>query len=57
MKRARPDLETAIGFVSTRVDKSNVDDWKKLLRVTAFIQGTINNFRIIGATYLTQIFT
>ena len=26
IKRARPDLETAIGFLCTRVDKSDEDD-------------------------------
>ena len=28
MKRSRPDLETAIGFLCTRVDKSENNDWK-----------------------------
>ena len=27
MERSRPDLETAIGFLCTRVDKSDEDDW------------------------------
>mmetsp|Transcript_11450 Transcript_11450/g.16200 ORF Transcript_11450/g.16200 Transcript_11450/m.16200 type:complete len:108 (-) Transcript_11450:525-848(-) len=57
MKRARPDLETAISFLCTRVDKSDIDDWKKLHRVIAFIKGTIDDCRIIGATDLTKIFT
>ena len=57
MKRARPDLETAIGFLCTRVDKSDMDDWKKLRRVIAFIKCTINDCRMIGATDLTKIFT
>jgi hypothetical protein len=57
IKRARPDLETAIGFLCTRVDKSDTDDWKKLRRVIAFIKNTIDDCRIIGATDLTKIFT
>ena len=28
MKRARPDLETAISYLCTRVSKSNLDYWK-----------------------------
>ena len=30
MKRARPDIETAISFLSRQVSKSDMDDWKKL---------------------------
>ena len=37
MKRARPDLETAISYSCTRVSKSNLDDWRKLRRVIAFM--------------------
>ena len=57
MKRARPDLETAIGFLCTRVDKSDTDDWRKLRRVIAFVKCTLDECRIIGATDLTKIFT
>ena len=28
MKRARPDIKTAISFLSRRVSKSDMDDWK-----------------------------
>ena len=57
MKRARPDLETAVSFLCTRVTKSDEDDWLKLRRVIAFIQCTLNDTRIIGASDLTKIFT
>ena len=57
MKRARPDLETAVSFLCTRVTKSDEDDWLKLRRVIAYVQCTINDTRIIGASDLTQIFT
>ena len=57
MKRARPDLETAISFLCTRVGKSDEDDWKKLRRVIAYLKCTINDVRIIGASSLTEIFT
>ena len=57
MKRARPDLETAISFLCTRVSKSDEDDWIKLRRVIAFIQCTIEDVRIIGASDLNKIFT
>ena len=57
MKRGRPDLETSIAFLCTRVMKSDVDDWKKLRRVLAFIKCTINDVRIIGGNDLKSIFT
>ena len=28
MKKYRPDLETAVGVLKTRVSKSDVDDWE-----------------------------
>ena len=57
MKRARPDLETAVSFLCTRVTKSDEDDWKKLRRLIAFVKCTITDTRTIGAEDLTKIFT
>ena len=57
MKRARLDLETAISFLCTRVSKSDEDDWKKLRRVIAYVKGTIDDVRIIGADSLSKIYT
>ena len=57
MKRSRPDLETAIGFLCTRVAKSDDDDWAKLRRVIAYIKCTIDDVRVIGASSLTNIYT
>ena len=56
MKRARPDLETAIGFICTRVNQSYEDDWNKLRRVITNVNNTIEDCRIIGVTDLTKIF-
>ena len=47
MKRARPNLETAIGFLCTRVEKSDEDDWNKLRRVITHVKNTIEDCRII----------
>jgi hypothetical protein len=41
-KRARPDTQTAVAFLSTRVKGPDVDDYKKLTRVMRYIRGTIN---------------
>ena len=39
-KRARPDIQPAIAFLSTRVRSPTVQDWKKLLRLLAFLKET-----------------
>ena len=56
-KKARPDLETAVAFLTTRVSKSDVDDWKKLERVLIWILNTIDDKRVIGARSLKELFT
>jgi len=40
-KRARPDLQTAIAFLCTRVQSPDVDDNKKLGRVMRHLRETI----------------
>ena len=35
-KHARPDIETAVPFLCTRVSRSTTEDWKKLRRVLDF---------------------
>ena len=57
MKRSRPDLETAVSFLCTRVAKSDSDDWTKLRRAIAYIKCTIEDVRVIGASNLTDIYT
>jgi hypothetical protein len=39
-KRARPDLQQAVGFLTTHVKSPDVDDWKKLKRVIGYLRGT-----------------
>jgi hypothetical protein len=41
-KRARPDIQTAVAFLCTRVKSPDVDDWKKLRRVMMYLRGTPN---------------
>jgi hypothetical protein len=41
-KRARPDTCIAIAFLTTRVRGPNIDDWKKLSRLTKYLRGTRN---------------
>ena len=56
MKRYRPELETAVGLLNTRVSKSEVDDWKKLRRILRFVHCTLKEKRCFGATSLDEIF-
>jgi hypothetical protein len=39
-KRARPDIQTPIAFLCTRVSKPDVDDQKKLRRVICYLHST-----------------
>ena len=55
-KRARPDVETTVAYLCTRVSKSTTDDWVKLRRVLGYLQKTINDIRIIGADSLQEIY-
>ena len=50
-------METLISFLSIRVTKSNIDDWKKLRRGLIYVKNTIDDKRIIVASTLSDIFT
>ena len=39
-KRARPDIQMAIAVLATRVRDPTKDDWKKLVRVLRYLNGT-----------------
>ena len=39
-KRARPDIHTAIAALCTRVREPNEHDWRKLVRLIKFLNGT-----------------
>lgn len=39
-KRARPDIQLSVGFLSTRVKAPDTDDWKKLRRVVQYLRST-----------------
>jgi Reverse transcriptase (RNA-dependent DNA polymerase) len=40
-KRARPDIQTAVAFLCTRVKSPDIDDYKKLIRVMRYLRGTV----------------
>ena len=39
-KRARPNIQTTIAFLCTRVQKPNETDWNKLMRLLKYLNGT-----------------
>ena len=55
MKRGRPDVETTVSYLMTRVSKSNERDWTKLKRCLGFLKGTFNDLRKIGADSLRDL--
>jgi hypothetical protein len=38
-KRVRPDILTAVAFLTTRVNNSTMNDWKKFTRVLHYVNG------------------
>jgi hypothetical protein len=39
-KRARPDIQTGVAFLTTRVKEPDIDDYKKLQRVMRYLRST-----------------
>ena len=56
MKRSRPDLETAVSFLCTRVYCCTEEDWSKLHRVLQFMNQKRNDTRIIAADNLGEMY-
>jgi hypothetical protein len=48
-KQSRPDLETAVSFLTTRIQKPTEEDWGKLRRVLNFLKSTKTDRHIIGS--------
>ena len=48
-KRARPDVEPAVSFLSTRTRKPDESDWLKLLRMLGFLKLTVNDILTLEA--------
>ena len=51
-KRARPDIQPMIAILSTRVKEPNEGDWKKLLRLMKYLNGTQNMVLTLAANDL-----
>jgi len=54
-KRARPDLQTAVAFLSTRVKSPDVYDYKKLRQMLQYLRATRNIFLTLEANNLQVI--
>jgi hypothetical protein len=54
-KRARPDLQTAVDFLSRRVKSCDEDDYKKLIWMVYFLRATRNEFLTLSATILHNV--
>ena len=53
-KRARLDLQCAVGFLTTRVQAPTKSDWKKLRRTLQYVNGTIGMVRILSIDKLME---
>jgi hypothetical protein len=51
-KRGRLDIQLAVAFLCTRVSCSTEKDWGKLQRVLEYLNGTLDEFLVLGADSL-----
>jgi hypothetical protein len=56
-KRSRPDLETAVSFLCTRVQAPTIEDWGKLRRLLKFLKKMKNDIRVMGADDILKLET
>ena len=54
-KRACPDIQTAVAFLSTLVKEPDIHDYKKLARAMRYLRGTINLSLVLQADNITSI--
>jgi hypothetical protein len=54
-KRARPDLQTTVAFLCTRVKCCDEDDYKKLQRMLQFIRATKDDYLTLSAHSLHNV--
>jgi hypothetical protein len=54
-KRARPDLQTAVAFLCTRVQSCNEGDYKKLTRMLKFLRATKDDYLTLSAASLHNV--
>ena len=54
-KRARPDIQTAVAFLTTRVKLPDRDDYKKLARVMKYLRATVDLSLILEADDLNVV--
>ena len=54
-KRVRPDIQTAVTFLSTRVHSPDVDHYKKLTRTLKYLRATAELMLTLQADNLTKI--
>ena len=55
-KRGRPDLQTAVAFLTTRVKTPDIDDMKKLKRAIAYVRETIDLVLTLESDKLMNIY-
>ena len=54
-KRARPDLQPTVAFLSTRIQSCNEDDYKKLVRMLQFLRATKSDYLTLSAESLHNV--
>ena len=55
-KRARPDIEPGICFLSSRTSKPDESDWQKLIKILEFLKGTKNDVLTLEANEMNILY-
>jgi hypothetical protein len=55
--RAQRDIQMAVFFLTTRVQKPNEDDWAKLMQVLPYLNGTRHLKLILSADAINLLYT
>ena len=55
-KRAHPDLQLTVAFLTTRVECPDKDDWKKLVHMLEYINSTIDLILTLGVDSSSKIY-
>ena len=54
-KRAQPDIQVPIAFLTTRVKHPDEDDWKKLVRVLKYLKDTVDIVLTLSADNMSVV--
>ena len=56
LKRARPDIQPVVDFLSTRMAEPDKSDWSKFIKLVVFLVGMIKDVLTLGVDDAQKLF-